>query len=89
LRTPALTPKRYESMIKGGIKTVIQVNIINREENNFERIIEFDKELFKKRRSIERFFSHIEAYKKIYPGHEQKEDSYLGLVQMMCDLIIW
>jgi transposase len=51
--------------------------------------IEFDKELFKKRSSIERFFSHIEAYKKTYPRHERREDSYLGLTQMACALIIW
>jgi len=50
---------------------------------------EFDKELFKKRSSTERFFSRIEAYKKIYPRYERKEESYLGLVQLMCALIIW
>jgi|GEM_PF-3781028 len=65
------------------------VNVINRRKNKSERIIGFDKVLFKKRRSIERLFSHIEAYKKIYPRHEQREDSYLGLVQMVCALIIW
>lgn len=39
--------------------------------------------------SIERFFSRIETYKKIYPRYERREDSYLGLAQLACALIIW
>ncbi len=31
------------------------------------------------RNTIERLFSRIEAYRKICPGYEGKEDSYLGL----------
>ncbi len=65
-----------------------QVNIRIIKEKKSERIIELDKGLFKKRRSIGHFFSPIEAYKKIYPRHEQIEDSYLGLVQMACVLVI-
>jgi hypothetical protein len=62
-----------------GIKSVIPINIRNRKKNEVEMPIEFDKELFKKRSSIELFFSHIEAYKKTYLRHERREDSYLGL----------
>jgi hypothetical protein len=77
-------------MIKsGGINVVIRVNIIDRKKNKSERIIQLDKELFKRQSSIERFFSRIEVYKKIYPRNEQRADSYLGLVQMACALIIW
>ncbi len=65
-----------------GIKSAIPVNIRNRKKSQSEGQIEFDKELFKKRSSIERFFSQIEAFKKTYPRHERREDSYLGLVQM-------
>ena len=72
-----------------GIKAVIRVNIIDRKKNKSERIIELDKELFKKQSAIERFFSRIEVYKKIYPMSEQRADSYLGLAQMACALIIW
>jgi len=71
------------------IKTVIPVNVRNRKKKKVGRPIKFDKELFEKRSSIERFFSRIEAYKKIYPRHERREDSYLGLVQMACAFIIW
>jgi transposase len=72
-----------------GIKTVIPINPRNRKKNRIGRPIKFDKELFKKRSSIERFFSRIEAYKKIYPRYERREDSYLGIVQLACALIIW
>jgi transposase len=71
------------------IKTVIPVNVRNKKKNKVGRPINFDKVLFKKRSSVERFFSRIEAYKKIYPRHERREDSYLGLVQMACAFIIW
>lgn len=44
-----------------GIKSVIPVNPRNKKKNRIGRPIKFDKELFKKRNSIERFFSRIEA----------------------------
>ncbi len=72
-----------------GIKSVIPVNIRNRKKKEVREDVDFDKELFKNRSSIERFFSQIEAYRKIYPRHERREDSYLGLVQIACALIIW
>ena len=72
-----------------GIKSVIPVNVRNRKKKDVREDVEFDKELFKNRSSIERFFSQIEAYRKIYPRHERREDSYLGLVQIACALIIW
>ncbi len=79
--------RRYNQ--RRGIKTVIPVNIRNRKKKKVGRPIKFDKELFKKRSSIERFFSRIEAYRKIYPRYERREDSYLGLVHMACAFIIW
>ncbi len=65
------TKKIREYNLRRGIKSVIPVNPRNRKKNRIEMPTEFDKELFKKRSSIERFFSRIEAYKKIYPGYER------------------
>lgn len=83
------TKKIREHNRRRGIKSVIPINPRNRKKNRIGRPIKFDKELFKKRSSIERFFSRIEAYKKIYPRYEHREDSYLGLVELACALIIW
>jgi transposase len=38
---------------------------------------------------IERFFSWIEAYRKIYPRYERLENSYLGLVTLACTMMIF
>lgn len=78
-----------ESNSNRGIKSVIPINPRNKKKNNVGRPIKFDKEIYKKRSSIERFFSRIEAYKKLYPRHERIEESYLGLVRLACALIIW
>lgn len=83
------TKKIREYNRRRGIKSVIPINPRNKKKNRSGRPIKFDKELFKKRSSIERFFSRIEAYKKIYPRYEHREDSYLGLTQLACALIIW
>ncbi len=74
---------------KRGIKSVIPINIRNKKKNKVGRPIKFDKELFMKRSAIERFFSRIEAYRKIYPRYERREDSYLGLMHMACAFVIW
>jgi transposase len=83
------TKKIREHNRRRGIRSVIPINPRNRKKNRIRRPIKFDKELFKKGSSIERFFSRIEAYKKIYPRYERREDSYLGLAQLACALIIW
>jgi transposase len=83
------TKKIREHNRRRGIKSVVPINPRNKKKNRIGRPIKFDKELFKKRSSIERFFSRIEAYKKVYPRYERREDSYLGLVQMTCAFIIW
>ncbi len=83
------TKKIREYNLRKGIRSVIPINPRNKKKNRIEKPIEFDKKLFKKRSSIERFFSRIEAYKKIYPRYERKEESYLGLIELACALIIW
>jgi transposase len=44
----------------------------------------FDRDLYKKRGAIERFFSWIEAFKKIVPRYERYEHSFLGLIHLAC-----
>jgi transposase len=53
------TKKIREYNLKSGIKSVIPVNPRNRKKSIVEMSTEFDKEIFKKRSSIERFFSRI------------------------------
>lgn len=74
---------------KRGIKTNIPVNKRNRKEPKLGRPIKFDKEVYKKRGAIERFFSWIESYKKIFPRYERSEISYFGLVQLASIMMLW
>jgi len=41
-----------------------------------------DKEEYKQKSTIERFFSWIESCKKVFPRYEIKEISYLGVVML-------
>ncbi len=65
---------------KRRIKSNIPVNIRNRRKKKKERPIKVDWEEFKKKSTIERFFSWIESCKKVFPKYEVKEISYLGVV---------
>ena len=49
----------------------------------------FDPTLYKERGAIERFFSWIEAFKKIVPRYERYEHSFLGLIHLACAIMIW
>jgi len=49
----------------------------------------FDPILYKERGAIERFFSWIEAFKKIVPRYERYEHSFLGLIHLACAIMIW
>lgn len=65
-----------------GIKSNIPVNKRNRKKKKKGRPIKVDWEEFKKKSAIERFFSWIESYKKVFPRYEVKEISYLGVVTL-------
>lgn len=65
-----------------GIKSNIPVNKRNRKKKKKGRPIKVDWEEFKKKSAIERFFSWIESYKKVFPRYEVKEISYLGVVML-------
>lgn len=72
-----------------GIKNNISVNKRNRKKKKRGRPIKLDKYIYKDRSAVERFFSWIEAYKKVSPRYERLEHSYLGLVTLSCSLMLW
>ncbi len=74
---------------KKGIITNIPVNKRNRKNPRKGRPSGFNKIEYAGRDAVERFFSWIEANKKIYPRHERLEQSYLGLVMLACSLMLW
>lgn len=74
---------------KRGIKSNIPINRRNREKPKRGRPIKLDKNTYNDRYAIERFFSWIEAFKKISPRYERLGYSYLGLVTLTSNLILW
>ncbi|MDN7024857.1 IS5 family transposase [Methanoculleus sp. FWC-SCC1] len=71
------------------IKSNIPVNRRSRKHSKRGRPRRFDPELYKKRSAIERFFSWIEAFKKVTPRYERYEHSFLGLIHLACVMMIW
>lgn len=74
---------------KRGIKTNIPVNKRNTKYQQQGRPKKFDKKLYNKRSAVERFFSWIESYRKIFPRHEVIEQSFLGLIQLASIMMLW
>ena len=72
-----------------GIKSNIPINQRSRKHPKRGRPVWFDRELYKKRSAVERFFSWIEAFKKITPRFERYEHSFLGLIHLACTIMIW
>lgn len=75
--------------IGSGIKSNIPVNPRNTKKKKIGRPRKFDKNIYKGRYVVERFFSWIEGFKKISPRYERLEYSYLGLVTLACSLMLW
>ena len=73
---------------KRGIKNNIPVNWRSRKRPKRGRPVWSDPELYKKRSAVERFFSWIEAFKKIVPRYERYEHSFLGLIHLACVVMI-
>ncbi|WP_165394840.1 transposase [Methanofollis fontis] len=74
---------------QNGIQTNIPINKRNTKDPENRRAEQFDLDLYKKRGAVERFFSWIEAFKKIVPRHERKEGSFIGLVLFACGIMIY
>ncbi len=74
---------------KRGIKSNIPVNRRNRKKKKIGRPIKLDKCIYKGRGAVERFFSWIEANKKVLPRYERLEESYLGIVTLSCIMVLW
>jgi transposase len=73
---------------KRRIKSNIPVNRRSWKQPKRGRPVWFDPELYKKRSAVERFFSRIEAFKKIVPRYERYEHSFLGLIHLACSVMI-
>jgi transposase len=73
---------------KRGIKSNIPANRRSRRYPKRGRPFWFDPELYKKRSAVERFFSWIEAFKKIVPRYERYEHSFRGLIHLACSVMI-
>jgi transposase len=71
-----------------GIITNILINRRNRKNLKIGRPFRLNNEDYARRIVVERFFSRIEAFRKIYPRYERLERSYLGLVQLASCLIL-
>jgi len=65
-----------------GVKSNIPINIRNWKKKKRGRPIKVDQAEFKKKGAVERFFSLIESYKKVFPRYEIKEISYFGVVTL-------
>jgi len=65
-----------------GIKSNIPVNRRSRKYPKRGRPFGLDQELYKKRNAFERFFSWIEAFKKITLRYEHYETSFLVLIHL-------
>lgn len=72
-----------------GIKSNIPVNPRNTKKKKRGRPRKLNKDIYKKRYVVERFFSWIEGFKKISPRYERLEYSYHGLVTLACNLMLW
>ncbi len=55
---------------------------------NRKEVIFYDKELYRKRNVVERFFLKIKAYRKIATRYEQTSNSFLGLVKLVASIVI-
>ncbi len=72
-----------------GIISNIPINKRNRKNPKIGWPLRLSKEDYARRSVIERFFSWIEAFRKVYPRYERLEQSYLGLALLACSLILW
>jgi transposase len=73
---------------KRGIKSNIPINRRYRKQPKRGRPVWFDPELYKKRSAVERFFSWIEAFKKIVPRYERYKRSFMGLIHLACGVMV-
>ena len=71
-----------------GIKSNIPTNSRNAKRKKRGRTRKLDKEIYRERNAVERFFSWIEAYKKISPRYERSEISYIGIDTLSCIIVI-
>ena len=73
-----------------GIKCSIPENKRNRKKPSRGRPNRFDKESYKKRGAVERFFAWIKlGFRGIAPRHERLDECFIGFIYLAAFLIIW
>jgi transposase len=73
-----------------GIKCSIPENKRNRKKPSRGRPNRFDKESYKKRGAVERFFAWIKlGFRRIAPRHERLDECFIGFIYLAAFLIIW
>lgn len=70
------------------IKTNIPINKRNHKYPKRGRPIKLDKDIYKNRNVIERFFSWIESYKKVFPRYERLEIFYADMATLACVMVL-
>ena len=73
-----------------GIKCSIPENKRNRKKPSRGRPNRFDKESYKKRGAVERFFAWIKlGFRRIALRHERLDECFIGFIYLAAFLIIW
>jgi transposase len=73
-----------------GIKCSIPENKRNQKKPTSGRPSRFDKESYKKRGAVERFFGWIKlGFRRIAPCHERLDECFVGFICLASFLIIW
>ena len=75
---------------KRGIKSSIPKNKRNQKKTYCGRPTRFDKESYKKRGAVERFFGWIKlGFRRIAPRHERLDECFAGFISLAAFMIIW
>jgi transposase len=75
---------------KRGIKSGIPKNKRNQKKALSGRPTRFDKESYKKRGAVERFFGWFKlGFRRIAPRHERLDECFFGFICLAAFMIIW
>ena len=75
---------------KRGIKSSIPKDKRNQKKLPSGRPTRFDKESYKKRGAVERFFGWIKlGFRRIAPRHERLDECFIGFICLAAFMIIW
>ena len=64
-----------------------QINVVIPPKVNRKQIREYDRELYKQRNGIERFFGKIKHYRRVFSRFEKTRRNYLAMLYFVSALI--